>query len=774
MIDDDGAATAHLWRAVFEDAPIAVCVVTPEGRVVAANARHAELLGYRLDEADTLTVDDLTSPDDRPWTRSYLSRIISGEIDEYTTDKVFVRRDGTRVRARLSATAVRRDGVCIAILGFLSPVTDHRPLGDSWFRKVIENINDTITLIDADGTVLETSGRYHRVMGYPNEFWEGRSIFDVMLPEEAERVLEMREEILANPGQIVHTTVRMRSAAGGVEVLDVHASNLLADPEIGGILLTTRNITAEHALVEQLSLRRDEAVAEAELRSRMVATVSHELRNPLHGLQGISELLVASDLPAEARDMAATLHRQLLDLSRVVDDLLTTTRLELGSMVLELEPVDLRALCDDVVVIAAASVAPGVMVGVEVGPEVPDEVVTDPVRLRQVLANLVGNAVKFTEAGAVTLSVALPTPGHLAIRVSDTGIGIPPDELDEVFEPFRSATTAGSAAGAGLGLSIVKHIVDLLGGTVEVASLHGSGSTFVVTLPLATAAEHPPTVSSPAGPVDVGIAAGLAVLVIEDDAVNQQLARAQLRAIGIECHIVGTGEAGIEYLASPDGAHIDVVLMDYHLPGIDGVEAARRIRAAEAGTGRRVAIVGVTASASLGDRASCLAAGMDDHLPKPVSLADLRASIAKVADPRVADPRVADPKAARPTATAVVAAVPPTAGGDSGLAVVDVAVLEVLVDELADRSIVAGVVRTFLGQLDLRVDHIIDAVTNHDAAAARHWAHTLSSSARMVGASQLAEMGRAVERGQATPEAFRELAARVRDSLAAWGAAGQR
>ncbi|MEY4229269.1 MAG: hypothetical protein RLZZ362_118, partial [Actinomycetota bacterium] len=564
---DDGEAAAHLWRAVFEGAPIAISVMSPDGRLMAGNARYADLLGYTTDEAAHLTIDDVTLPDDRPWSRSYLSRLVEGDIDEYTTDKVCVRKDGTHVRVRLSATALRRDGACIAIVGFLLPNNDRRPLGDSWFRKVIENVNDTISLIDADGRVLETSGRYRRVMGYPSEFWEDRSLFDVMLPEEGGRVLEMREEILANPGRLVHATIRMRNADNGVEVLDVHAANLLADPEIGGILLTTRNITAEHALVEQLSRSRAEAIAEAELRSRMVATVSHELRNPLHALQGMSELLATSDLPAEARQMAATLHRQLCDLTRVADDLLTTTRLELGSMALELSTVDLRALCEDVLVIASASLRPGVAIGMEIGDEVPADAVTDPVRLRQVLANLVGNAVKFTESGAVTLSMAMPQPGRLIIRVSDTGRGIPSDELADVFEPFRSATTAGGAAGAGLGLSIVQRIVGLLGGTIEVISIAGGGSTFVVWLPLGDAAPRPTTAAATSLTVTAGLPSGLSVLVVEDDPVNQELARAQLRSLGVDSVIVGTGEEGVDHLASPGGADTDVVLMDYHLPG---------------------------------------------------------------------------------------------------------------------------------------------------------------------------------------------------------------
>ncbi|MEZ5251387.1 MAG: ATP-binding protein [Ilumatobacteraceae bacterium] len=336
--------------------------------------------------------------------------------------------------------------------------------------------------------------------------------------------------------------------------------------------------------------------------------MSHELRNPLHAVQGISELLSHGELPDAERDLAGTINRQIRDLTRVVDDLLTTSRLELGSMSIELAPVDLRGLLTDVVAIARTTAQPGVDVNALIDPSMPSLVRTDPVRLRQVMSNLVGNALKFTSAGRVRVLASVEAQGQLVLEVVDTGDGIPADELRQVFEPFRSATTAGRRAGAGLGLSIVQRIVAMLGGTVDVTSEVGTGTTFRLVFPLdavepvehvehvqrATPGSSPaPTAPAPTAPVAVAPVVGAPVLVVEDNAVNQQLARAQLRSLG---HAV-TWSAAARRSPPRCGRRGGGSGVDGLPPASTGSRPTPHPSGRPAG--RRVAIVGVTASASL-------------------------------------------------------------------------------------------------------------------------------------------------------------------------------
>ena len=485
-----GLPMGSLWRTVFERSAVPLSLVSTTGRQLAGNAAYLRFLGYAPDELDQIDVARTTQEVDRAWTQAYMQRLVAGDLEQYSTEKTYLRKDGTTARARLQVTPIHHDGRCVALLGAITPIVERAPVGDGLLRKLIENIHDTISLIDGEGRLLETTGRYKPIMGYPKEFWESRSIFDLLVPEDVPKVLALQSEVLARPGETVTGEFSVMSAANAVEILEVHAVNLLDDPDIGGIVITSRNVTEQRAMVEALRASRDDVLDEAELRSRMLATVSHELRNPLHAVQGISELLATSALPEAERALAGTINRQVRDLTRVVDDLLASSRLELDSVSLEMDPVDLRSLLDDVVSISRTVATPGVEVNALVDTAIPALIRTDPVRLRQVMSNLVGNAVKFTSVGRVRVIAAIEGNDWLVLEVADSGAGIPPDELTKIFEPFRSASTAGRSAGAGLGLSIVRRIVGLLDGTVDVTSTMGVGSTFRIRVPLQIASEQ--------------------------------------------------------------------------------------------------------------------------------------------------------------------------------------------------------------------------------------------------------------------------------------------
>ena len=364
--------------------------------------------------------------------------------------------------------------------------------------------------------------------------------------------------------------------------------------------------------------------SEAALRSKadFVASISHELRTPMHGVIGMAELLLRDELDDDVRERVAAIHGSASALLSVINDILDFSKLEGEHAKLDAKPVNLRALADECVgLLSSRACERGVQLRAEVDAAVPMWLVGDGDRLRQVLNNLIGNAVKFTERGAVTIRarrVAEGT-GRLRIEIEDTGIGIAADALQRIFEPFEQAdgSIQRRHGGTGLGLAISRRLVVAMGGEIEVDSMPGEGSVFRFEIPLA-ACEPPDAEAATVGTI---APVGAHVLIVEDHPVNQALARRMMNKLGCTFELAADGGEAIEALSrSP----FDLVLMDCHMPGMDGCSATRVIRAGEAGTPTRIPIIAMTAGAMDADRVAARDAGMDDFLAKPYSLTELQ------------------------------------------------------------------------------------------------------------------------------------------------------
>ncbi|MEI8238819.1 MAG: ATP-binding protein, partial [Actinomycetota bacterium] len=434
----------------------------------------------------------------------------------------------------------------------------------------------------------------------------------------------------------------------------------------------------------------------------LLASVGRELREPLHALAGLVELLGTAPMPDDSREMVRMVRMEVGHLGSLVDDLIDWSRLRAGALHLVARPIALGALVADVVAAGGARAGSDELrVVAEIGPNVPVAVLADPVRVRQLLDRLMANAVMFTPHGRISVSVDLTRAGLVEFRVADTGVGIPEEEVDGVFEPFRRGRNA-RGSGTGLGLTIVQQLAALMGGTVEVSSIEHAGTTFLVRLPLAATDLAPDDLGS----IDLLDGPNLAVLIVDDEPVNRLLALNQVAHLGLRGTAVSTGEEAVALLAK--GAGPDLVLMDVMLSGIDGLEATRRIRADEALHGRRTVIIGVTASALATDRLNAEDAGMDDVLAKPVGLAMLSQSLGRWMHGGL---RVPEQRAA-----------------------VDAAVLDDLELDLGSEKVVADLVRIYLNEMHGRRYVLADAADRNDLDAAKAMAHTLKSSSMLVGA----------------------------------------
>lgn len=386
------------------------------------------------------------------------------------------------------------------------------------------------------------------------------------------------------------------------------------------------------AALEAQTMELEESRRQAEqaslAKSQFLAVTSHELRTPMNGILGAAELLIASPLTPTQQRYVRIAHRSATALLTLIDDVLDLSRIEAGKLALNPTKVDLRALVAEAIdLVGITSRDKPVVLSGEVAAAVPRWVLADSQRIRQLLVNLLHNAVKFTDRGSVRLEVSLldmtKDVCHVRISVRDTGIGIAAEQIESIFGAFTQADSSSTRrhGGSGLGLAIVKQLTELMGGHVDVESQVGAGSHFWIELPLQTAQDD----DEPADTLDSMVDdVSVSVLLAEDDLVNQMVVEGMLNALGCTVQVVENGAAA---LAAASANHYDIVFMDCHMPGMDGYEAARRIREAESRSGESTSIVALTADSLDSDRARCMEAGMDDFLTKPVSSSQLSTTI---------------------------------------------------------------------------------------------------------------------------------------------------
>jgi len=512
------------------------------------------------------------------------------------------------------------------------------------YRHLIDTAGDAIFILDGQSAViLDANRKGEQILGGPVEQFAG-AVLPLLCLEARGHGRVTAAEISRLMG--AKRESRMRSAGGAL--IDVEFSGSAVQVH-GGMLLEIilRDITeqknAAAALREseqryrqlsgELRAARDCALDASRAKSEFLANMSHEIRTPMNGIIGMQALALTASSAEDGAGYVESAQRSAYSLLAILNDILDVSKIEAGRLEVRPAPFSLHGAVDEVLrVVRPLAREKGLELVSTISEATPGALVADALRLRQVLTNLLGNAVKFTERGRVELAIdSRPiSPDRLQLNavVTDTGIGISPEDQQVVFEAFRQADCSPTRqyGGTGLGLTISARLVALMGGTIGVESAVGRGSAFRVTLPCGLAPHQsvtaPVLVSvPPASVADGGPPRRLRILLAEDNAVNQRLAQRLLEKRGHEVSIVGDGRQALEAarLAPP----FDLILMDVQMPVMDGLEATRAIRQLEDPQRNSVPIVAMTAFAMKGDRDRSLAAGMNGHLAKPIDPTEL-------------------------------------------------------------------------------------------------------------------------------------------------------
>jgi len=522
--------------------------------------------------------------------------------------------------------------------GILMDITEAK-LRNADFESVVQAINRALVVIefDLDGCILNVSDKFLQLVGYEAHELIGQHHRLLCLPEEVAGADYQAHWQALRRGEF-RTGEYHRLGKHGKDIW-IHATYnpiLDADGAPRRIIKFVNDLSERHAMELDLRLAKDKAEQAAASKSTFLANMSHEIRTPMNAIIGFTEVVLESELSEAQRQHLNTINRSARSLLSLLNDILDTAKMEHGSVVLEPRDFSLRDLCRDLLAtLHLGAAAKGLGLSLDYPDELPEFFLGDALRLQQVLLNLLGNAIKFTEQGQVRLVVRYPDapqtqpqpqPQTLRVDVIDTGIGIPADRLERIFDPFSQAdaTMTRRFGGTGLGTTIARQLVQLMGGDISVSSTLGQGSTFTVQVPL-------PLGQPPAQPADA--AAGLSlpplrILVADDVAQNLELLTLRLGRLG---HQLATASDGEQALVLAQSQAFDVILMDVQMPLLDGLAATRRLRQWERQTGRpAVPVVALTASVLEEDRRATQDAGMNGFAVKPVELPRLLAEIARV------------------------------------------------------------------------------------------------------------------------------------------------
>ncbi|MCB1914228.1 MAG: response regulator [Rhodocyclaceae bacterium] len=603
-----------------------------------------------------------------------------------------------------------------------SAAADELDASTSLLRAIFESTAEGLLVLELDGSIMNFNHRFSALWALDESAM--RSDRAVL-----RRMVRMSRLVAgASPWRALLSIdaeeVEQQVELGDGRSIRVRARPLLMQDQVRGRVLTCSDVTERIRHERELAAARDAAAASERAKASFLAMMSHEIRTPLAGILGMTEIALERAEDAEQRGFIEMAHSSAESLLVIINDLLDFSKIEAGKFLIETIPFDLAVLLDETLQpLVWQAGQRGLTLTAERGPGLPRWLLGDPTRIRQILINLVGNALKFTSEGGVTVGVQVAGERDggvdLEIAVRDTGIGIAPERQRSIFEAFTQSDVeiGRKFGGTGLGLTICARLCELMQGTIRVDSIEGEGSTFSFRVPLGVASEE--AAAELRSDEILTVAPGLDVLLAEDTEVNQVYLRHTLESAGHRVSIVSDGAAAV---ARALESAFDVILMDVQMPGMDGFEATEKLRA----SGVEVPVVGLTAHAMEGIRDECLSHGMTDYLSKPVRSAELLTLLSRIA--RAEDAGSGAPPGAGPSPA------PELLARDRAVANLG-----------GDDQLWEDLLKMLWEQAECDLPLIRTSLGSGDFAQARDASHRLKSSFAVVGADRTAADCRRVD-----------------------------
>ncbi|MGE5843587.1 MAG: PAS domain S-box protein, partial [Syntrophaceae bacterium] len=727
-----------------------------EGKLVMLSRSALTKMGYEsFDEIIGHPVSSLyMDPSQR---EQYLRTLhTQGYVDDFGVR--IRKKDGTPVDVSVSSSfCYDEHGNPVGMEGIIRDVTGRRQMEDDLrrsearYRLMADNIRDLIWTMDLKMNLTYVSPSMLTMYGYSPEEAKGIRFDRMLAPDSARKVLELY--------RVIRDLMKQRTLSGGfsetlvLEHVRKDGSTFWGETQVSiavdgdglivGIQAVTRDIT-ERKRAEVLTKEKEMGDLANRAKSEFLAKMSHEIRTPLNGIIGLRELSLGMNPDENLKGLLQTVYGEARNLSGLINDILDLAKIEAGKMVLDDAPFDLGELLHSVTDgFSLRAKQQGLGFVTFLAPDVPTGLFGDAVRLRQVLVNLIGNALKFTPRGEVSASGELVRDAGdrvvIQFSVSDTGIGIPLDRQQKIFEAFEQAdgSTTRQYGGTGLGIAIAKEIVKMMGGQIGVVSEPGEGSTFWFTVEMKKSMERVAAkgkkdvaLSPAAGLVGRESRQGRRILLVDDYAINLEVARRHLEAAGHCVSLAGNGQEAIEAFES--GRH-ELIFMDIQMPVMDGIEAAKAIRDLEKSRGgsSRIPIIALTAHAVKDYIDACLQAGMDDYLIKPVFRQDLLGKVDRWIRGGPATTGAAPPSGA-------------SAGREGPAEPMDFA--RALEEFEGNREFLMGLLERFLENVRAQLGTIREALDRADAEILRREAHAIKGGAANLAAGELSSAAAELEK----------------------------